>query len=804
MPDPTPDISSQDARVHEAIVAYLAAVEAGQTPDREELLSRHPEVADELRAFFADYDRIQALAAPLRIEAPPTRAEAPTLGQDSAPPTPGATVRYFGDYELLEEIARGGMGVVYKARQVSLNRVVALKMILAGELASPSDVARFRLEAEAAAGLDHPHIVPIYEIGEHNGQHYFSMKLIGGGSLSGQVSRFVQDPKGAARLVEAVARAVHHAHQRGILHRDLKPANILLDAQGEPQVTDFGLAKRVESAAGHTQTGAIIGTPAYMAPEQARAEKGLTTATDVYSLGAILYELLTGRPPFQAATPLDTLLQVMEKEPDRPRQLNPKVNRDLETIALKCLEKQPAKRYGSAEALADDLERWLRGEPIRARRSTPWERTIKWARRRPVPAALAALTVAALVTAAIWATWHYVDEWIASYKPILQEAAEASAEGDCERAEAILDRYPWLLRNAEWDDFKRSLRKPVATWKLDGYWLYPRLVLSPDGKFLAAWDEAGVNVYDTASGELRSVVTISGARKDVRQNGDGLISAIAFGADDRLVTAERVLSPNPPFTADTAKIRVWDVTTATGKELHSWTEKRSVDRVAFSTDGRSVASLTIGGSLARWDTATGECLSRHNVSVTKTGPLLLAVDEWYWNSVNLRFSPDAERLGFVLPYKSQVNAEHEVVAPVRIMDVKTGEEWSSEKLQISLFGRIALSSALDRVAQADREFLQVWDVNSGERLIRVKSPGHVSAAEFSRDGRFLAVALDFRPLVQVWEVSNSRLVTELRNHRIDKRGDGVFGIAWRPDGRLLYVASNHEVRAFDVETDSSR
>ncbi len=363
-----------DEKAIDALDSYLQDMQAGRPSSRDNLLAAHPELAEAVRCLD-DLDRLAAK----------DEDDIPTVGASATvPPSVEIGLPCFEKYDVECEIGRGGMGVVYRAKQKDLDRTVALKMILSGQLATPEHRARFHDEAKFAARLQHPNIVSIYDVGEILGQPYFAMQYIGAPSLSARLREGPLPPEQAAHLLNAIAQAVEHLHQHGVIHRDLKPSNILLDEAGRPYVTDFGLVKMVASDNQRTNTGVIVGTPSYMSPEQAAAKSGrVGPLSDVYSLGAILYETLTGRPPFQEATPLDTLVQVLETEPAPLRQLNPAIPVDLELICLRCLEKDPAQRYASAAALAQDLQRFLQGEAIEARPASTGQRLSRWARREP-------------------------------------------------------------------------------------------------------------------------------------------------------------------------------------------------------------------------------------------------------------------------------------------------------------------------------------------------------------------------------------------------------------------------------------
>jgi eukaryotic-like serine/threonine-protein kinase len=397
-----------DAELAAMLDAYLSALQAGRQPDKKALLQRYPELAATLDCLEA----LERLVPTAEVREANSASEATTLpvheasqGSDGA--AAAAPAVWFGHFELLGELGRGGMGIVYKARQKDLDRVVALKMILGNQFASEDQVRRFQVEAQAVARLSHPHIVHIYETGEVHGQQYFAMQYVEGSSLAERLKCGPLPVEEAARCLIRVAHAVAYLHTRGVVHRDLKPANILLDADGYPYVTDFGLVKLLEADSHMTHSGVIIGTPSYMAPEQAAGHHAVVgPRSDVYSLGAILYEMLTGRPPFQEETPLDTLVQVLEGEPASLRQLNPKVPHELELVCLKCLAKDVTERYTAAE-LAEDLDRFTRGEAIRARPHSFAQRLARWLRQEPALAShLVVIALCAVISQLSYHLFH--------------------------------------------------------------------------------------------------------------------------------------------------------------------------------------------------------------------------------------------------------------------------------------------------------------------------------------------------------------------------------------------------------------
>ena len=385
--EPPPLSDADESLLSQLVDELTARLQRGEEPDIDSLIRRHPGLADELRSLWATLYVAEVLARDDRVEPPAgegtdagageqtlATARWPMSTEDSraAPSSFSDHPAGFGDYQLLEELGRGGMGVVYRVREPGRDRVVALKRMLRGTDSSMRDVERFRVEAMAASHLAHPHIVPVFQVGELEGQPFFTMQYVEGTTLARRLAEGPMPGLDAARLLVPVCRAIQYAHDRGVLHRDLKPSNILIDREGHPYVSDFGLAKRLDDPAAPslTPSGALVGTPSYMPPEQARGSlrRGPTgPASDVYSLGAILYHALVGRPPFQGATPIETLMLVLEEDPIPPRVLNPRVSPDLEMIALRCLQKQPEHRYPSAAAMAEDLEAFLRDEPVSAR-----------------------------------------------------------------------------------------------------------------------------------------------------------------------------------------------------------------------------------------------------------------------------------------------------------------------------------------------------------------------------------------------------------------------------------------------------
>ncbi len=723
--------------------------------------------------------------------------------------------RTFGDYELLEEIARGGMGIVYRARQVSLGRIVAVKMLLFGPLASPEFVKRFRAEASAAASLQHPNIVAIHEVGVHQGQQYFAMDYVEGQSLAKLISGFgfrISDFKRAARYLKTVAEAIHYAHERGILHRDLKPSNVLIDANDQPRVMDFGLARRLEGDSELTVTGQVLGSPNYMPPEQAVARRGkVSRRSDVYSLGAMLYHLLTGRPPFVGEALTDTLEQVLNAEPVSPRLLNPIVPRDLETICLKCLEKEPDKRYTTAQALADELGRFLNNEPIQARTITRSDRVWRWCRRKPALAgfisATALLLLIVLTGSPIFAYRVNQSRKRAEtgelaarqnqYASDMFRSHQAINEGDLFSALRLLDRnrpsfgVPASAGSApdidiaRPDRLKAGLQTDLRGWE----WRYLWQQCQGDELFILGYHSNGV----TAVGFLPDGKRAYSAGRDraVRlwdvesrqQVGllahDYPVTTAACSPDGRWLatSTSRWLADSIKDQTQHGSLRLWDLATREAVVLTTNFRFRPNSTV-FSPDSQLLAFVDVYSGIHLW-------------SVVK--PQEVANIPAYYrivSSLGLAFSPDSQTLAY------NENEGGDIALwdiPRRHTSEKRlkGHTWFVPSLAFTPDGRMLISGGMDRT-------IRLWDVAEGrERAAFTNYPAGVAGVRLSPDGKTLAISATVGyQQITLQDTLTGTTTAQLRGHS-KPLSDAQFSPD--PDGRRLISSSlDGTVRVWDV------
>ena len=646
----------------------------------------------------------------------------------------------FGDFELIEEVARGGMGVVYRAMQKSLGREVALKMILSGQFASEREVERFIAEAEAAAHLRHPHIVAVHEFGNHDGHYFYTMDFIRGCHLDQHLAQSDLSFRDSVSLLIKISRAVHFAHQRGVIHRDLKPHNILLDEHKEPRVTDFGLAKRIDLKSDLTLTGTIFGSPAYMAPEQAEGRhEELGPQTDVYALGAILYRMLTGKNHVDASTPLDALRQVVDSEPESLQSLNPKISQDLETICLKCLEKKPNNRYLSAAALADELERWLHDKPIHARRITARERFHKWVRRNPVLSSMSLLVVVIGMLGFVGVWWQLQKTKSALRKAEQLVVAEATARA--------VEMKPYLM-------FAHDGPVVTAAFDAEG----ERVLTSSHDGLARLWNASSGKLLQQFEGH-RGVV--GGAQFSPDQS-----QVLTFSFDTQFryphlsPTSQSLVTSRIPRFGDRS-VRIWDV--ISGREISRLQHPDEVVDASFSPDGKRVVTAAWDHQARIWDIPTAKevhVLNHHKAAL-----------------LSARYAP---------------TGNHVVVtssgSDYQLTITPGGGGGSTSSVNESLVASIwnDKDGTLESIVpnRSKQHFLF-----GGKRSSR-------SRASFSADGKYVAVAGADPSNVFVWNAEKDRLKSVLKGHEGE-----VLGARFSPDGtKVVSYSADTTARVWDVES----
>ena len=782
----------------------------------------------------------------------------PRVDPRAMPESVGAPAAEVPGYEILGVLGRGGMGVVYKARHRQLKRLVALKMILAGAHAGTEELDRFRIEAEAVARLQHPGIVQIHEIGEHEGLPFLSLEFVPGGSLQQALTQTLWPARRAAELTLALVQAIHYAHQRGVIHRDLKPANVLLTADGQPKVSDFGLAKQLDEA-GRTHTGQILGTPRYMAPEQAGGNnKQVGPHTDVYALGAILYEFLTGRAPFRAVSVSETLELVRTQEPVPPSRLQPSTPRDLETICLKCLQKEPARRYASAAALADDLQRFLDGRPITARPIGTPERLWRWCRRNPRVAILSALTLILLVSAVIVSSAAYLvtsaalsaettalnaeETALTEKTAALSEKTAALTEKTAALSEARLAKTAAEAATKGEREAalrEKGLRKEEARQRRLAVERLVRFSVANGARLLEDGDSASALLY-----------FIDALKNDPENEGihrcriarvlDAAARPVHMGFHDRAVS-HVAFDPSGNLLVSAGKdgcARIWDLSSSA--QLASLRHKAEVRWAAFDPTGQRVATASSDGVVQVWEARSGRpygsplalrkaaahiAFSPDGLHVAAAGGDKYAMTETRTNNLSM---PGPMRQQMIpqgpgrppliimvpgLPTMIPLTTIHNPRGVVRVWNVSDG----------SVRHTVNISGWLNRVAFSPRDnyFVtaggrgttglsvngeaRVWSVATGKPVTEaLEHPAEVTSAVFSPDGRRLLTAcgqaVSGRGEARVWDVKTGDLIGRPMEHALQ-----VIEAAFSPDGRFVVTASNDATaRVWDADTGEPR